>query len=47
MNATEFEMAFESERHSKEHWNEQQTQLDPNIYGWATHADDHHCNGPI
>ncbi|XWS11715.1 hypothetical protein CRYUN_Cryun37aG0023100 [Craigia yunnanensis] len=47
VNATEFEMAFESERHSKKHWNEQQTQLDPNIYGWAAHADDYHSNGPI
>ncbi|XVE78406.1 hypothetical protein DITRI_Ditri13aG0142300 [Diplodiscus trichospermus] len=47
VNATEFEMAFESERHSKKHWNEKQTQLDPNIYGWAARADDYHSNGPI
>ncbi|KAE8656931.1 hypothetical protein F3Y22_tig00116997pilonHSYRG00630 [Hibiscus syriacus] len=32
VNATEFEEDFESERHSKEHWNDQQGQLGSNIY---------------
>ncbi|XVF26498.1 hypothetical protein REPUB_Repub14bG0021400 [Reevesia pubescens] len=47
VNATEFEKAFESQRHSKKHWNEQQTHLDSNIYGWCARADDYHSNGPI
>ncbi|XVE70166.1 hypothetical protein DITRI_Ditri10aG0050400 [Diplodiscus trichospermus] len=47
VNATGFEMAFESEHHSKKHWNEKQTQLDSNIYGWVARADDYHSNDPI
>ncbi|XVF24677.1 hypothetical protein REPUB_Repub13aG0148000 [Reevesia pubescens] len=47
VNATELEKAFESEHHSKKHWNEQQTQLGTNIYGWCARADDYYSNGPI
>ncbi|KAG4198978.1 hypothetical protein ERO13_A05G119900v2 [Gossypium hirsutum] len=47
VNATQFEKAFESERHSKKHWNGQQTQLGSNIYGWCARADDYQSDGPI
>ncbi|KAE8710933.1 Factor of DNA methylation 1 [Hibiscus syriacus] len=47
VNATEFEKAFESERHSKKHWNGQQGQLGSNIYGWCARADDYNSDGPI
>ncbi|KAL4333825.1 hypothetical protein GQ457_07G032600 [Hibiscus cannabinus] len=47
VNATEFEKAFESDRHSKKHWNGQQGQLGSNIYGWCARADDYNSDGPI
>ncbi|XVF86343.1 hypothetical protein PTKIN_Ptkin18bG0031900 [Pterospermum kingtungense] len=47
VNATEFEKGFESEHHSKKHWNGHEKQLDSNIYGWCARADDYHSNGPI
>ncbi|KAF5739032.1 XH/XS domain-containing protein [Tripterygium wilfordii] len=47
MNATEFDKAFEAERHSKREWNEQKMNLGSHIYGWCARADDHNSIGPI
>lgn len=47
MNATEFEKVFVTELRSKKHWNEKQTHLGSNIYGWCARADDYQSDGPI
>ncbi|KAK5830907.1 hypothetical protein PVK06_014702 [Gossypium arboreum] len=47
LNATEFEKAFESEHHTKKHWNGRQAQLGSNKYGWYARADDYHSDGPV
>ncbi|KAK3021815.1 hypothetical protein RJ639_047170 [Escallonia herrerae] len=46
-NAMEFEKSFESDHCSKKEWNEQKSQLGPNLYGWLARADDYSSEGPL
>ncbi|XVE89165.1 hypothetical protein DITRI_Ditri19aG0128600 [Diplodiscus trichospermus] len=40
-------VAESNDNDNKKHWNEKQTQPDPNNYDWAVCADDYCSNGPI
>ncbi|KAK3004922.1 hypothetical protein RJ639_019692 [Escallonia herrerae] len=46
-NAMEFEKSFESDHRSKKEWNEQKSQVGPNLYGWLARADDYSAEGPL
>ncbi|KAK2970276.1 hypothetical protein RJ640_021351 [Escallonia rubra] len=46
-NAMGFEKSFESDHRSKKEWNEQKSQVGPNLYGWLARADDYSAEGPV
>ncbi|KNA06662.1 hypothetical protein SOVF_178920 [Spinacia oleracea] len=46
-NAMDFEMSFESGRHSKKEWIAEKGNLGSGIYGWLARADDYHAEGKM
>ncbi|KNA06663.1 hypothetical protein SOVF_178930 [Spinacia oleracea] len=46
-NAVDFEMSFESGRHSKKEWIAKKGNLGSSIYGWFARADDYHAEGQM